>query len=69
MAKNKGMGTSGIAARPVALQRDGCLRMWELPLPWAQLCFWLGDSKKSHFQFLETGVWEVAKPGWIWGRD
>lgn len=69
IAEKAGMGTSGIAARPVPLQRDESLGMRELPLPWAQPCFLLDDSRKGHFQFLDVGVWVGAKAGWIWGKD
>lgn len=51
----EGMGTGGIAARPVPPPRDRSPRTGELPPPWTWQRFVLSDAKKGHFQ------------PWIWG--
>jgi len=65
----EGLGTGGIAARPVPPQRDGSPGMGELPPPWTRQCFVLGDAKKGCSEPW-MGVRVVAEAGrWVQGRD
>lgn len=65
----EGMGTVGIAARPVPLLRDRSPRDGGAASALHMERFVLGDAKKGHFQPW-MGVRVVPDPcGWIQGRD